>query len=295
MGILDFFTSPKAIAENLEKDNKKLIKIWNDYIKKLPEKSSIISKLKSENIKDHIQRLDAFIDEELVFIAEEDTEAEMVLFDIRKLEHLDKIKTIQRLEECLGYAETRYEYLHSLVENLQQTLKDQGRAIESLQKDTTQIENLKKLHLIELELIDKMKKFGKYNQKLETFQEAFLSLVTGEKTIERMTERQKKLFKKVSDGMRKVYSTDEKEQIDEGMTAAWAGEILDGLGDKIRELEAEGFLEGHNPHIDFEFVNKPEFINFVREKYVKLSRSKVAEDMIKVFVFIFREWFNQRE
>ena len=50
----------------------------------------------------------------------------------------------------------------------------------------------------------------------------------------------------------------------------------------------------HHYDIDFEYVNKPEFIDLVREKIKALRQKRVSEEMINVFVVIFREWYNQR-
>ena len=118
MGILDFFKSKKAMKENIGKDNKTLIQIWKKYIATLSEKGELISKLKPSNLKESAKKLKKLIYEELVDITLEDDESEVVLFDLRELEHSHKLKRLHRLEACLGYAETRYEYLHSLINNL---------------------------------------------------------------------------------------------------------------------------------------------------------------------------------
>ena len=52
-------------------------------------------------------------------------------------------------------------------------------------------------------------------------------------------------------------------------------------------------IVGHQD-IDLEYVNKPEFVGLVREKIRALRERKVSEEMINVFVLVFREWYNQR-
>jgi len=47
-----------------------------------------------------------------------------------------------------------------------------------------------------------------------------------------------------------------------------------------------------NPDFDFEFVNRSEFVDLVRETIKNLKTKEVSEQMITVFVHLFREWYN---
>ena len=91
-------------------------------------------------------------------------------------------------------------------------------------------------------------------------------------------------------GMEKVFS----DELKRGITYNWAKSVFNALEDKIHEMVANGILE-HHPDIDFEFVNRPEFVGLVMETIQNLRKRKVSEKMISVFVYLFREWYNQRD
>ena len=115
-----------------------------------------------------------------------------------------------------------------------------------------------------------------------------------------MNDRESKLYKKMKAGMEKVYATEEEKQKNEGITVELISAILEEMPNKIRELEVQGFFVGHHKDIDFEFVNKPEFVDFVKEAVLAIrkrdiTKKQMSEEMINVFVYYFREWFNQRD
>ncbi len=295
MGLLDYIISDEAIAENLELDNRRIIRIWKEYLRTFEEKGRIISKLNAENIKKYLKRLKELLDIGLVDLSREESLEGGIIKDLRQLEHSQNIKRVQRLEQCLGYSETIYEYLHNLLLQLYSILKSEAKSLEDIERETEkEIENLKNLYSLESEVIIKIKNFGR-TRSLETFQEVFISLLTGEKIIRRMNNKEKALYKKMIMGMKRIFSTDEEEQKNEGITYEWISDVVNSIEDKIHELEANGFFVGQNKDIDFEYVNKPEFVELVREKIMALRKKEVSEEMINIFVVIFREWYNQRD
>lgn len=95
--------------------------------------------------------------------------------------------------------------------------------------------------------------------------------------------------------MKKILTTNEDEQKNEGLFFEWTSEVFNSIENKIEEGIASGLFVGPNPDIDFEFVNKPEFVDLVKKKIGLLRKRKVSEEMIAVFVHIFREWFNHKD
>ncbi len=76
-----------------------------------------------------------------------------------------------------------------------------------------------------------------------------------------------------------------------GITDRWVVAVFNALEDKVHELVANGLLDQHYD-LDFEFVNRPEFIDLVREMIQTLRAREVSEQMINAFVHLFREKYN---
>lgn len=98
---------------------------------------------------------------------------------------------------------------------------------------------------------------------------------------------EKKLLKKMGKEMSKVFSG----EITKGITLQWVQVVFDAIGDKALEAVEAGRLDYH-PDMDFEFVNRPEFVELVRESRQKLGGRTVSKQMITVFTHVFREWYN---
>jgi len=198
--------------------------------------------------------------------------------------HSVKIQRVHKLEQCLGYAETKYEYVYGLLKQLDVILKNQMQLVRMLQvkskKTDELISHLKAQLELELIILEKIKK-------IETFHTLFLALVKGEHIIHRMDAAEKKLLAKMQSGMGKIFS----QEITKGVLYEWAMTVFSGMEDKVHELVADGMLDQH-PDMDFEFVNRGEFVDLVRECIQRLRKRKVSEQMITVFVHLFREWFN---
>ena len=88
--------------------------------------------------------------------------------------------------------------------------------------------------------------------------------------------------------MDKIFSS----EITKGITYEWTMTVFEAIEDKVHEGVANGMFPGYHPDIDFEFANRPEFVDLVRESIQNLRKRKVSEQMINVFVHLFREWYN---
>ena len=217
---------------------------------------------------------------ELVDISGEEKEEEELIEDLEKIEQSKKIKRIRRLEQCLGYAETRYEYAYRFLEQLHSILKDEihiaEKLVEGSKNSDKLIAHIRSQVVLEIGIIRKI-------AKRETFVNLFLVLAKGEHIIRQFDSVEKRIFK----SLQKIMYSDS----EEGITHKWIAEVLDKIEDKFRELEAEGILGMHSD-VDFELVNRPEFVDLVKTIIRDIRARKVSEQMINVFVHIFREWYN---
>src|SRR3989344_5438831 len=282
MSLLDNYLK-KNTAAALLKDNKKIIKVWNKYLGTIEEKGKLISKLSKDN--SDAKKLRKLLNTDLVDISGEEVLEDEMIKNLSKLEHQEAVKRVHRLERCLGYLETRYEYLHNLMVQVYYLLNEEMNCLDSLPE---KLDKLKELYKLELEIVGKINNFGKV-QRVETFNEVFINLVRREKIIEGMNDREKKLYKKVIKGMERLYATDEEKQKNDGITLEWIIEVEKAIQEKIDEgIDNEIFL-GYHPDIGYEFVNKPQFVDLVREKLKVIRKGKLSEEMINIFVLMFRE------
>ena len=286
MGLLNhLFGSTESIAKEIEADEESIIKHWKHYFSTISKKKEIIEKLQLNNFQTNLQELKILLELELVDISGEEREELEIISDLEEIEHSQKVKRVHKLEQCLGYAETKYEYVYRLLHQLHAILKSQMHMVLKLQigsKYTEKLISYLKSQLeLEIKLLNKI-------EKIETFDNFFLALIKGEHIIRTMDEREKKLLKKMQKGIGKIFS----KEINEGITYEWAMTVFNAIEDKVHEGVANGMFPGYHLDIDFEFANRPEFVQLVRESIQSLRKRKVSEQMINVFVHLFREWYN---
>ncbi|MEK6834923.1 MAG: hypothetical protein AABX61_01525 [Nanoarchaeota archaeon] len=287
MGLLNnLFGSTESIAIKLELDDEDIIKTWKDYIETISKKKVFIKKLNIDsNFQSNLQELKKLLELELADISNEEREESELISDLEALEHSKKVKRVHKLEQCLGYIETKYEYVYKLLHQLNSILKFQINIVKILLTSSKDIQklisNIKLQFELELELIKKI-------EKIETFHDLFLALIKGEHIVRSMDSQEKRLLKKMQKGIIKIFSN----EITEGITYEWAMTVFNAIEDKVHEGVAKGIFPGYHPDIDFEFANRPEFVDLVREIIQNLKKRKVSEQMINVFVNLFREWYN---
>ncbi|MGV8162121.1 MAG: hypothetical protein ACP5N2_02165 [Candidatus Nanoarchaeia archaeon] len=287
MGLLNrLFDSQEYIAKEIEIDEESIIKQWKHYFDTIPRKKEIIEKLIFEgNIQNNVNELKKLLNLELTDISKEKKEELELIADLEALEHSQKIKRVHKLLQCLWYVETKFEYIYRLVQQLHSSLKSQMHLILQLQagsKDAQRlISHIKLQFELEYELFNEI-------EKIEDFHNLFLALIKGEHIIKKMDESETRLLKKMQKGVSKIFS----DEITEGITYEWAMTVFDAIEDKVHEGVANGAFIGYHPDIDFEFVNRAEFVDLVRESILNLRKRKVSEQMIAVFVYLFREWYN---
>lgn len=275
MGLLNhLFGSSESIAVEIESDDEKIVKHWQDYLKTVSKKNA-----------DNPQELRKLLLLELTNICEEEKEEKELIDDLERIEHSKKIKRIHKLDQCLRYVETKYEYVYNLLHELDIVLKSQMHIAEKLLAKSENSEKLRS-HLksqfeLEQSIITKI-------SDVKTFHELFLALVKGEHIIHAMDAKEKKLLFLMQKGVGKIFSN----EITEGITYDWAMDVFNSIEDKVHEGVANGIFPGYHPDIDFEFANRPEFVDLAKESIQKLRKRPVSEQMLNTFVHLFREWYN---
>src|SRR3989344_3308756 len=206
---------------------------------------------------------------------EEKEEAELIR-DLEALKHAEKIKRVHKLEQCLGYAETKYEYVYRLLQQLHSCLISEINLAKKLLAGSEPVKLVAHLRYqltLELAVIEKIKK-------IETFKDLFSALVKGEHIIKSMDSREKRLIEKMENGVARIFSN----EISEGITVQWATTVFAAIENKVHEGVANGMFPGYHSDIDFEFTNRPEFVVLAREVISAIRQRPVSEEMITTFV-----------
>jgi hypothetical protein len=280
MGVLNhLFGSSESVAKEIELDDGAILKKWKDYAETIPKKKKLIESISAASLS-VLKELKKLLELELVDISDEEKEESELISDLESIEHSQKIKRVQRLFQCLGYAETKYEHVHGLLHHLHSCLKHQMHLVNKLlsrSKNAKKLTNHLKSQLeLELEIIKQV-------ENIKTFHNLFLALVKGEHVIRKMDSFEKRMLKKM-----------DKDAPINGITDKWVMAVFNGIEDKVHEMMSSNILGSH-PDVDFEFVNRPEFVDYIKETIKNLRTRKVSEQMINVFVHMFREKYNERD
>lgn len=286
MGILNrLFGSTESISKEIEKDDKRILKSWNDYIATVPQKQTAIERLKSDSGENDLLEIKRLLTLELSDISGEERLESDLTSDLNAIEHSKKIRRVHRLDQCLGYAKTKHEYAYHLLHRLHSLLKNQMHLVNRI-KDSKNADKLisQLKQQLELELIIIKKIEG-----LPKFHALFIALAKREHIVRTMDAKEARLIKKMESGIGKVFSG----ETDKGITYKWAIEVYNKVQDIIGD-HAALMAKGLSPHsdVDFEFVNSPEFEGLARETIQSLRKRKVSELMLNAFVHLFREWYN---
>lgn len=294
--------STESIAKHGEKDEQIILRSWKQYISTVPEKEQIINQLPISfgERKNLLRRLKKLLRLELADVFTAEKEEDDLVLNLQSLEHNKKIKKVHRLEACLGYFETRHEYVYELLRHLYTVLKSEARLLEKL-TNNKDIRKFRKLvgHLksefeVEQTLLKKI-------EGIETFHNLFSALVKGEHTIHRMDSEEKRLIQKVQKEFTKTFAFLAGRSIshqitplkkDKGLMNNWTIDVFNRIEVRVFLGIMDEVFPGLHPDIDFEFVNRPEFVLLVKKSYYDLTEKKVSDEVINVFVHLFREWYN---
>jgi len=288
MGLLNhLFGSTESAAQALELDQRRVLAAWRKYLATIPIKKVLLDSLNTgkNNRKDFL-KLKSLLRLELIDLTLQQKEESALISELEFLEHSQNIKRIQNLERGLRYVETRYDYAYQLLQQLSSILQYQMHLVAALSKGSRKQKRLLSILTIqfrlELEIITRI-------EKIDSFPELFLALVRGEHRIRTMDAGEKKLLKRLQTSTNRIFSR----EITSGITHQWALGVLNAIEDKVHEAVVQGILPGVHPEVDFEFVNRPEFVALARETILSLRKKNVSEPLITVLVHCFREWYNQ--
>ncbi|MBN2459759.1 hypothetical protein JXB28_05735 [Candidatus Woesearchaeota archaeon] len=294
MGLLDsIFIDPEKVAIKIEQSDENAIRMWKAYSSTLAEKASIINQLvdgshgsQGSFEKLYLEKLKSLLETGLADVQSEEASETKVIAGLDQEAHSKKMKRLKRLEDCVGYAKTQHKHAHSLLAEIHKILlteiKLAGEMLEHPGKFSKLMPALKSQLELEQEAARQIASIG-----TERFHRIFLDLVKGEHMISQLDAKEKKLVRRMREGMAGIFAN----EITDGITSQWAITLFNSIEDEIHKGIFNGIYEQH-PNLDFEYVNRPEFEALARKTINDLKRNAVSEKMVNAFVSLFREWYN---
>ena len=162
MGLLNhFFGSTESVTHEMQLDEEAILRHWKNYLATISKKKDLIEKIDiSRDFQNGLNELIRLLDLELVDISGEEKEESEIIYDLELMEHSKRVKRVYKLEQCLGYAETKFEYVYHLLHQLHSFLKYQMHIVNKLlagSKNTEKlISQLNQQLELELEIIKKI-------------------------------------------------------------------------------------------------------------------------------------------
>ena len=169
MGILNrLFESTADVAKEIKASDEDIIKHWKHYLSTVARKKEILEHMWTSleyDFQSNIDEVRKLLELELVDISSEEKDEAELISDLERLEHSEKIRRVHRLEECLGYAATKYEYVYGLLMHLHTILKNQMHLVKltdfrNIEKSIFQLKLQLNLELEILKKIDEIQTFS---------------------------------------------------------------------------------------------------------------------------------------
>ena len=122
-GLNRFFGSTESIVKDTEREDESIIDIWRKYHQTVPRKKTLIEGLSLDNeFQSNLTELKRILVYEFVDIGNEEKEEAELISDLEAIEHDQRIKRVHRIEQCLRYVGSKYEYVDELLHHLHSIL-----------------------------------------------------------------------------------------------------------------------------------------------------------------------------
>ncbi|HLC61732.1 MAG TPA: hypothetical protein VJI52_01815 [Candidatus Nanoarchaeia archaeon] len=276
-----FFKSTGEIAVELNRDNQELMREWRQYISTVPEKKNLANSISID-----VVRLNELLKIGLDDSRSEEKKDAEIIKDLRSIKHDQRIARVNRLQEVLDHALSKYRYVYSLLDQIYNALLREYSLARAIAKNNSDIKLIRHLReQIDLELLI-IKKVNEMNREHGpgTFARLFSDLARGEAIIKTLDRVGRIHFERMSKGYPSEGSIIEK----------WMNIVTEAIEGWVEEAVADGTLLD-NKFRDHGFVNSPLFDELVRDTIQSLRPGKrVPERMVQIFLEDYRQGFNER-
>jgi len=254
---------------------------WRQYISTVPEKKNLANSISID-----VVRLNELLKIGLDDSRSEEKKDAEIIKDLRSIKHDQRIARVNRLQEVLDHALSKYRYVYSLLDQIYNALLREYSLARAIAKNNSDIKLIRHLReQIDLELLI-IKKVNEMNREHGpgTFARLFSDLARGEAIIKTLDRVGRIHFERMSKGYPSEGSIIEK----------WMNIVTEAIEGWVEEAVADGTLLD-NKFRDHGFVNSPLFDELVRDTIQSLRPGKrVPERMVQIFLEDYRQGFNER-
>ena len=218
-----FFKSTGEIAVELNRDNQELMREWRQYISTVPEKKNLANSISID-----VVRLNELLKIGLDDSRSEEKKDAEIIKDLRSIKHDQRIARVNRLQEVLDHALSKYRYVYSLLDQIYNALLREYSLARAIAKNNSDIKLIRHLReQIDLELLI-IKKVNEMNREHGpgTFARLFSDLARGEAIIKTLDRVGRIHFERMS-----------KEYPSEGsIVDRWVNIVTEAIEDRVNEL-----------------------------------------------------------
>jgi|GEM_PF-6250355 len=273
-------------AKTVAVDETRLEKEWNEFLSNRREKREIACRIHdgSATLQDHT-RLQQILAFEITALNTGLIDSKEVVKDIEEITHDARLKRLDKIVICLGHKETKYEYVHNLLEELAKSLHRQAyNAMTSAREgnDTRYGEGLEHEMRLEDRIIERIQ------NELKEFHKLFKELAA-EKHLEfRMSKQKKAMVAFLKKRIALIFEN----ETTKGDLYEWVVAVFNEIEYEIEREVTEGILEYDIHNLDYHYVNRQSFVHLVRDAIAAKRKRTVSEETVDTFVRAFREFYN---
>ncbi len=282
MGLLNWYFSDERKVKQALYDDEKIDSIWKGYFESFNHKNTIVQDLSTSDLRGLV-KLIPLLQHEIIELESNDAKQLEIVEDLKNVSLSDRSKRLRRIKQSLDYGMTQHEYAHELVIHLADCLQNELHIVGRLSQESKHadelISHLKDQITLEEEIIQKIKA-------VPNFHSLFVSLARDEHLFRKLDEKKGSLRKRMWARMSGIFGG----EITEGLTYQWLDETYRNLDEAIHKAHENFTLESID-FADYEFVNRPEFVQLVRNSIMKIRGKMPSDKLILVFANHFREWF----
>jgi len=129
-----FFKSTGEIAVELNRDNQELMREWRQYISTVPEKKNLANSISID-----VVRLNELLKIGLDDSRSEEKKDAEIIKDLRSIKHDQRIARVNRLQEVLDHALSKYRYVYSLLDQIYNALLREYSLARAIAKNNSDI------------------------------------------------------------------------------------------------------------------------------------------------------------
>jgi hypothetical protein len=288
---LHFFADDATRAEELASDGPLLTMSIKQYFASLKEKYEAIDSLRLGAPLENVLRLvKRPLADELALISGSERKAEEIVRDLEVTSHHQRLKDLEYLRLTLDHTASQERYAYQLVRQLHTLLVEEAHTVRALEKT---FDN-PALRQALIDAVEREARIAGELRKMKNFDELYKSLALGARRKHELDDQEWRIAEDIFNRMNDTQTAEgcRLEPTAQHDTAELTAHCFNNLDIVAMNAAANGLI-GQHPHALFEYVNSDFFEQFVKRE-ARNSFPRISNAELRVFIYIFREFYNTR-